>query len=103
MLTDKNFKLTSLKVNPLYKPVFDKLDALAKKEMDALDKSILWSQHYTKNEFKYNFVYPLIIFFCGVVFIITKGVKPRLYSNYIKKGRELEFSKSLGVDLDDIS
>ena len=53
MLADKNFKLTSLKVNPLYKPVFDKLDALAKKEMDALDKSILWSRHYTKNEFKY--------------------------------------------------
>ena len=31
LLTDKNFKLTSLKVNPLYKPVFDKLDALAVK------------------------------------------------------------------------
>ena len=27
LLTDKNFKLTSLQVNPLYKPVFDKLDA----------------------------------------------------------------------------
>jgi len=37
MLADKNFKMTSLKVNPLYKPVFDKLDALAKKEIDALD------------------------------------------------------------------
>ena len=31
LLTDKNFKLTSLKVNPLYKPVFDKLDAVAVK------------------------------------------------------------------------
>jgi hypothetical protein len=27
LLTDKSFKLTSLQVNPLYKPVFDKLDA----------------------------------------------------------------------------
>lgn len=31
LLTDKTFKLTSLQVNPLYKPVFDKLDALAVK------------------------------------------------------------------------
>jgi hypothetical protein len=31
LLTDKNFKLTSLQVNPLYKPIFDKLDALAVK------------------------------------------------------------------------
>ena len=48
-------------------------------------------------------MYPLIIFFCGVVFVITKGVKPRLYTNYIKKGRELEFSQSLGIDLEDVS
>ena len=27
LLTDKNFKLTSLMANPLYKHVFDKLDA----------------------------------------------------------------------------
>ena len=31
LLNDKNFKLTSLQVNPLYKPVFDKLDAVAVK------------------------------------------------------------------------
>ncbi len=31
LLTDKNFKLTSLQVNPLYKPIFDKLDAIALK------------------------------------------------------------------------
>ena len=27
LLTDPNFKLSSLQVNPLYKPIFDKLDA----------------------------------------------------------------------------
>ena len=48
LLTDKNFKLTSLQVNPIYKPIFDKLDALALKELNELDKSILWSRHYTK-------------------------------------------------------
>ncbi len=34
LLTDKNFKLTSLQVNPLYKPIFDKLDALAVKQLN---------------------------------------------------------------------
>ena len=27
LLTDKDFKMTSLQTNPLYKPIFDKLDA----------------------------------------------------------------------------
>ena len=29
LLTDKHFKLTSLQVNPIYKPILDKLDAVA--------------------------------------------------------------------------
>ena len=44
LLTDKHFKMTSLQVNPIYKPIFDKLDALALKELNELDKSILWSR-----------------------------------------------------------
>ena len=52
LLTDKSFKLTSLQVNPIYKPIFDKLDALAVKELNELDKSVLWSRHYTKQDFK---------------------------------------------------
>ena len=52
LLVDKNFKLTSLKVNPLYKPVFDKLEAVAEKELKALDKSILWSRRYTPKDFR---------------------------------------------------
>ena len=46
LLTDKSFKLSSLKVNPQYKPVFDKLEAIAEKELKALDKSYLWSRLY---------------------------------------------------------
>ena len=46
LLADPNFKLTSLQVNPLYKPVFDKLDAQAAKQLAELDKSFLWSRRY---------------------------------------------------------
>jgi hypothetical protein len=103
LLTDKNFKLTSLQINPLYKPVFDKLDALAVKQLNELDKSILWSRHYTKNEFKYSFLYPLIIFGVIILASINYGVKYRLYMNYIKYGRELELVGKMDLDLEDIT
>lgn len=103
LLTDKNFKLTSLQVNPLYKPIFDKLDALAIKKLNELDKSILWSRHYTSVQFKYSFVYPLIAFSIIIFCLINYGVKYRLYVNYIKYERELEIASSLGIDFDDIS
>ena len=39
--------------------------------------------------------------FCiGICILI--GVKNRLYSNYIQKGRELEFAKHLDIDLEDL-
>ena len=103
LLTDKNFKLTSLMINPLYKPVFDKLDALAVRQLNELDKSILWSRHYSKAEFKYSFLYPLIAFVIIILASINYGVRYRLYMNYIKYGRELELSSKMDMDLDDIT
>lgn len=79
LLTDKNFKLSSLQVNPLYKKTFDALDAQAKKELDALDKSVLWSRKYTVNEFKYTFLYPGVIFSIIIFCCMSYGVKYRLY------------------------
>ena len=61
LLTDKNFKLTSLYSNPIYKPIIDKLDAIALREAQELDKSVLWSRHYTKQTFKAGFAYPLVL------------------------------------------
>ena len=103
LLTDKNFKLTSLKVNPLYKPIFDKLDAIAIKRLNELDKSVLWSRHYTKTEFKYSFVYPLVVFTVIILCSINWGVRYRLYANYIKYGRELELAEKMDIDLEDIA
>lgn len=102
LLTDKNFKLTSLQVNPLYKPIFDKLDALAIKQLNELDKSVLWSRHYTKQTFKLTFLYPLIGFTLIILFLISYGVRYRLYANYIRYGRELELAGMMDLDLEDI-
>eukprot|EP00347_Sterkiella_histriomuscorum_P009048 403342726 len=103
LLTDKSFKLTSLQVNPLYKPIFDKLDAIAVKQLNQLDKSVLWSRHYTKQEFKFTFAYPLAVFAVIIFCSISYGVKYRLYANYIRYGRELELADMMDIDLDDIS
>ena len=89
-------------VNPLYKPVFDKLDAQALKILNELDKSILWSRKYNKYDFRHFFVYPFIIFAVLIFCCINYGVKYRLYSNYIKHGRRLGMSENMGLDLDDV-
>ena len=102
LLTDKNFKLTSLQVNPIYKPIFDKLDALALKELNALDKSVLWSRKYTKADFKYSFVYPLIAFGVAIYFTINWGVRNRVYYQAIKHDRKLDFAGALDIDVDDL-
>ena len=102
-MTDKNFKLQSLKVNPIYKPILDKLDAIALRELKELDKSVMWSRHYTKQEFKHTFFYPLLLFGTIIFCLISYGVKYRLYVQHIKMGRRLDFVDRLDLDLDDVS
>ena len=102
LLTDKKFKLTSLQVNPLYKPVFDKLDARAEKMLTELDKSVLWSRTYTPETFKFTFVVPGLIFLVIVFCCLNYGVKYRIYYNYIKKGRRMELADRMDIDLDDV-
>ena len=102
LLTDKTFKLTSLQVNPLYKPVFDKLDAQALKILTDLDKSVMWSRKYTKSEFKHMFFYPLVVFVLIVYALFHYGVRNRLYYQYIRHGRKIDFSDKMDIDLEDV-
>lgn len=82
--------------------MFDKLDAIAVKELNELDKSVLWSRKYTKHDFKHFFWYPLLIFIVAISVIIHYGVRYRVYYQYIKHGRHLEFADKLGLDLEDV-
>ena len=102
LLTDKNFKLSSLQVNPLYKPIFDKLDAQAAKQLAELDKSFLWSRRYQKEDFKYRFVLPGIVYVFVLFGILNYGLKYRLYYQFIKHGRRSELADRFDIDLDDI-
>ena len=102
MLADKNFKVNSLRVNPVYKPIFDKLQEAADKEIQVLEDSYLWSPSYTKSEAKHMFIHPFILQFVIVTLLIMYGVKYRIYVNYIKHERKLDFAEKLNIDLDDI-
>ena len=103
MLTDKNFRLTSLQVNPIYKPVFDKLDALALKELKELDKSVLWSRKFTKTDFKYSFAYPAVIFGVAIYCIFQYGIRTRMYMQYVKHDRRLGLESRMDIDLDNVN
>ena len=84
MITDKDFQLTSLKVNPIYKPIFDKLEGRITRQQTALDKSKLWSRSFTKSEVNHMFWHPLILQVLLIGACLFFGVKYRLYLNYIK-------------------
>ena len=103
LLTDKNFKLTSLQVNPIYKPILDKLDAVAQKELQELDKSVLWSRKFTKQDFKQSFFYPAIVFLVLIWGLVSYGVRYRMYMQHIRFDRKLDFADRLDIDLDDVS
>ena len=102
LLSDKNFKLSSLQVNPLYKPIFDKLDAQAAKQLAELDKSVLWSRRYQKDDFKYKFVIPGFVYVALLFVVFNYGLKYRIYYQYIKHGRKSELADRFDIDLDDI-
>ena len=102
LLADKNFKLSSLQVNPLYKPIFDKLDAQAAKQLAELDKSFLWSRRYQYEDFKLKFVVPGFIYVILLFVIFNYGLKYRLYYQYIKHGRKSDLADRFDIDLDDI-
>lgn len=102
LLADKNFKLSSLQVNPLYKPIFDKLDAQAAKQLAELDKSYLWSRRYQKEDFVQKFVIPGFVYVIGLFLILNYGLKYRLYLQFVKHGRRTEIADRFDIDLDDV-
>ena len=73
------------------------------KELKELDNSVLWSRHYTKQDFKTGFAYPSILFALIIWGLFTYGVRYRTYMQYIKHGRRLDLVDKMDIDLDDVS
>lgn len=86
----------------MYKPIFDKLDAQAAKELAVLDKSVLWSRKYQKKDFVQLFVMPAFVYGIVLIAIIHFGLQYRIYYQYIKHGRKSDLAERFGIDYDDV-
>lgn len=90
---DKNnkvFRLEKLKLNPVYKDVYEVITNENKKELQKLDNSLIWSRFYKKKDF-FDFVIP----FCGYAFIFIpyifyKVLHKRILERHVKYGYDAE-------------
>lgn len=85
MITDKNFKLEKLKTNPVYNTVYTEITLERDRELEKLDKSLLWSRKFTKQKF-YRFAIPFSIYsFIFIPYIFYKVLQKRILEMHIKR------------------
>lgn len=85
LITDKNFKLEKLKTNPIYHTVFTEITLERDRELEKLDKSLLWSRKFTKQKF-YKFAIPFSIYsFIFIPYIFYKVLQKRILEMHIKR------------------
>ena len=84
MITDKNFRLEKLKTNPIYNPIYTEITLERDRELEKLDKSLLWSRKFTKQKF-YRFIFPFSIYaFIFIPYIFYKVLQKRILEMHIK-------------------
>lgn len=85
MITDKNFKLEKLKTNPVYNTIYTEITLERDRELEKLDKSLLWSRKFTKQKF-YRFAIPFSIYsFIFIPYIFYKVLQKRILEMHIKR------------------
>jgi len=94
MITDKNFKLEKLKTNPVYHTVYNEITIERNKELEILDKSIMWSRKFTKQKF-YKFAIPFSIYGLVLIpYIFYKILNNRILEMHIKREYDADNLKS---------
>lgn len=85
MITDKNFQLEKLKTNPIYNTVYTEITLERDRELEKIDKSLLWSRKFTKQKF-YRFAIPFSIYaFIFIPYIFYKVLQKRILEMHIKR------------------
>lgn len=85
MITDKNFKLEKLKTNPVYNTVYTEITLERDRELEKLDKSLLWSRKFTKQKFA-KFAIPFSIYcLVFIPYIFYKVLHKRILEMHIKR------------------
>jgi hypothetical protein len=94
LITDKNFKLEKLKTNPVYNTVYTEITLERDRELEKLDKSLLWSRKFTKQKF-YRSAIPFSIYsFVLIPYIFYKVLQKRILEMHIKREYNAENLKS---------
>ena len=94
MIKDKNFKLEKLKTNPVYHTVYNEITIERNKELEILDKSIMWSRKFTKQKF-YKFAIPFSIYGLVLIpYIFYKILNNRILEMHIKREYDADNLKS---------
>jgi len=85
MITDKNFQLEKLKTNPIYNTVYTEITIERDRELEKIDKSLLWSRKFTKQKF-YRFAIPFSIYtFIFIPYIFYKVLQKRILEMHLKR------------------
>jgi len=96
MITDKDFKLEKLKVNPVYNEVYKEITIERDRALIKLDKSWLWSRKFTPQRFA-GFIIPFSVYsFIFIPYIFYKVLPKRIYEYHIRYGYDAERLKATG-------
>lgn len=94
MITDRNFKLEKLKTNPVYHTIYNEITVERDRELEKLDRSILWSRKFTKQKF-FRFAIPFSIYSLVLIpYIFYKVIHKRILEMHIKREYDGENLKS---------
>lgn len=90
MIESKDFKLEKLKYNPVYKDIHEVIVKETNTELEKLDRSLIWSRYYRKEDF-INFSVPFAIYSLILIpYIVFKVLHKRILERHVKHGYNAE-------------
>jgi hypothetical protein len=102
MLTNKNVNMQKLKTNPVYHTAVKEIILERDKELEKLDRSLLWSRKLTPEKFKRLAIPAAIYMFVLMPYIFYKVIPTNLLTYHVKYGYDREdMFKYFGVDPND--
>ena len=90
MITNKNFNIQRLKSNPIYHEAVKEIIVEQEKELEKLDRSLLWSRKLTPSKFK-GLAIPFAFYaFILIPYIFYKVIPKNLLEYHVRFGYENE-------------
>jgi hypothetical protein len=102
MLTNRNLNMQKLKTNPVYHTAVEEIILEREKELEKLDRSLLWSRKLTPEKFKRLAIPAAFYMFVLMPYIFYKVIPTNLLEYHVRYGFDREdVFKYFGVDPND--